>query len=106
MSTLADECATVERASIDEAYLDVTAEVDAVLLGDPEDIAARVRLGVDASGAVAPSTSTRARSTVDWRSARTCVAARARGGVCRDRVHDERRRGAQQDVGQVGVGEE
>ena len=54
MSTLADECATVERASIDEAYLDVTAEVDAVLLGDPEDIAARVRLGVDASGAVAP----------------------------------------------------
>ena len=40
---------------------------------------ARVRLGVDASGAPwRPSTPTRARSTVDWRSARTCVAARAR----------------------------
>ena len=54
MSTLADECATVERASIDEAYLDVTAEVDAALLGDADDVAAAVRRGVDASGAVAP----------------------------------------------------
>ena len=102
MSTLADECATVERASIDEAYLDVTAEVDAVLLGDPEDIAATTRRGRERRAVALDPDARRARPSIGDRRGR--VSPRARGGVRRDRVHDERRRGAQQDVGQVGVG--
>jgi nucleotidyltransferase/DNA polymerase involved in DNA repair len=50
MAALSGVCPTVERASIDEAYVDITAEVDAALWGRaPEEAAAA---GVRASGFV------------------------------------------------------
>ncbi|ACO66326.1 predicted protein, partial [Micromonas commoda] len=57
MSALADRCEHVERASIDEAYVDVTREVDAAIDGRTNaEIDEMVRDGVNASGAVVPLT--------------------------------------------------
>ena len=50
MHALAEQCACVERASIDEAYIDVTEEVDAATAAESSDTAARA--GIAASGAV------------------------------------------------------
>ena len=63
MAALADQCEHVERASIDEAYVDVTREVDAAMAeGSDSNISVEemVRAGVASSGAVVeltPSTS-------------------------------------------------
>ena len=61
METLADAFpdGAVERASIDEAYVDVTNEVSAILASrssrdGSDDVAARVAAGLEASGAVRP----------------------------------------------------
>ena len=57
MSALADRCEHVERASIDEAYVDVTREVDAaVATADAAVVDEMVRDGIRASGAVVPLT--------------------------------------------------
>ncbi len=57
MSALADRCEHVERASIDEAYVDVTREVDAaVASADAAAVDEKVRDGIRASGAVVPLT--------------------------------------------------
>lgn len=57
MSALADRCEHVERASIDEAYVDVTREVDAaVATANAAEIDEMVRDGIRRTGAVVPLT--------------------------------------------------
>jgi DNA polymerase eta len=105
METLADAFpdGAVERASVDEAYVDVTREVDANLK-NASDIAARlITAGMEASGHVR---SLRPEASVSGRAAgarRGGVPPRARRRFRQDRVHDVRRDRAQQDARQAGL---